>query len=171
MDTSSNQSYLSGFSDCVRQITDFVGDISDVSFRESLQSHLNQCLFSIQSSESANQCPPPVVSVSQSSSVLPPSPPNSSNSSSAPFSTFCTPPSPAPSAESSLSSSSSSASLSPLTLPHHHHHAQMRGLKRQFSDDEEEEPSDEEEQDCFNTSGPINLCKISKSSDATWRPW
>ncbi|KAH9399404.1 hypothetical protein TYRP_017815 [Tyrophagus putrescentiae] len=124
MDTSSNQSYLSGFSDCVRQITDFVGDISDVSFRESLQSHLNQCLFSIQSSESANQCPPPVVSVSQSSSVLPPSPSNSSNSSSAPFSTFCTPPSPAPSAESSLSSSSSSASLSPLTLPHHHHHAQ-----------------------------------------------
>ena len=164
----SNQSYLSGFSDCVRQIIDFAADITDSSFRDSLQSHLNQCLFSIQAnSESANQCHSPAVVVGQTNSPLPLSPPNSSSSSSVPFSTsFCTPPSPAPSAESNLSSLSS-ASLSPLTMPHH---APMRGLKRQFSDDEEE-ASDEEEQDCFNTSGPINLSKMSKGSDATWRPW
>lgn len=163
LDTS-KQSYLTGFSDCVRQIIDFVADISDLSFRDSLQSHLNQCLFSIQSNEQTSAS----VVVDGSNSTL--SFPTNSSSSSGPFSTsFCiTPPSPAPSAESNLSSSSS-ASLSPecLTLPLA---PLTRSLKRQFSDDEGE-ASDEDEQDCFNTSGPINLSKMSKGVDATWRPW
>ncbi|KAJ6219070.1 hypothetical protein RDWZM_004882 [Blomia tropicalis] len=182
---SDHSPYISGYSDCIRQMVDYVSDIAELGPKigQTLQSHFSQRLYSIQMQQSDSS--------TTINDPTPPSPPNSvnSNSSLSPNSTinpyasipFCMeqPLSPALSSQSSSTSSSTSSSL-----PEQSNQSNRRNLKRTFQDDvdEEEEEEDEDDdqyyyddEDMFgDMSRPINLSrsKVNKTDKSeAWRPW
>ena len=148
----STAGYVTGYSDCVRSIVDFISELSELSEaqRDTVQAHLNQCLYSVQS---GTQNSGPIGTQAAST-------------------TFCTPPSPAPSAESNLSGSSS-PSLSPSLTAAVQGEIQSRAVKREFSDSDSYDDSDGDGDYDFDSCGPINLSKMPKlgTNGDTWRPW
>lgn len=143
--------YVNGFSDCIRQVTDYIADIPEVTneVKHSLNSHLNQCLVNIE------------------------------NKSATASHFLNTPPSPAPSAESAASSDSTSPAnsaakfsepISPVCF-------RMSDDDEYEYDDEDldEEPEMSHHQHQFLQSSqlPLNL-KVMNSApedEEVWRPW